>query len=363
MIEDALSRSSADRYSIPVEQQKSGPVPSLFSGPKDLLLTAAEWSARQIYWRSSRLRTWMKNRRTNQPVKAQVADRQILIEHLRQLGVTAGSLVMAHTSTSGLSLTTGTTPDPQPVHALRVAQDLLSVLQGLVGDAGTLVMPTHPVYKVRPMAVGVVNPLALPVYNPASTPCGVGLANELFWRQSGTERSLFPHNTLAAKGPLAEALLLNNLHDLKPLAHGVDSGYYRFCQRNGLLVSIGVPLGSCFTLVHAAEEVRDQNWPVKDFFEERDYLIRQGGVDRTVTIRKTRTEFMKFSLCIRKLRRDLVRAGILHEGYVGSVRVDSARAGEIFDFLSQRNRSSTYPYFGTSLVSRQEHDHASKAHS
>ena len=43
------------------------------------------------------------------------------------------------------------------------------------------------------------------------------------------------------------------------------------------------------------------------------------GEDKPVTIRKTRTEFMMFSLCIRKLRRDLLKAGILHEGHAGTI--------------------------------------------
>ncbi len=361
MIDDVVGRSAIDRgHTIVAPSDEPGP--SLFAGPADILLLAGEWAFRQVYWRSSRLRGWIKRAKSKKASVAQVADKQALIDYLQSIGVNPGSLVMAHTSVSELSLHSGDSALGETKSSIQVAQELVSILLGMVGETGTLVMPTHPFYKARPASSEVVDHASLPVYNPASTPCGVGLANELFWRQSGTSRSLFPHNTLAARGPLATELLHNNLNESKPLAHGVHSGYYRFCQRNGLLISIGVPLASCFTLVHAAEESRDQQWPVKDFFEERDYIVRQQGVDQTVTIRKTRTEFMMFSLCIRKLRRDLVRAGILHEGRVGTVRVDWARAGEIYQFISTRNRESTYPYFGTSWVPRKELSRGSSNH-
>ncbi len=354
MIDDVIIGGATVDRAQSIEAPSRTPVIPLFSGPVDALLLAAEWSFRQVYWRNSRLRGWIKRAKSKKAPAAQFADRQALMEHLQAIGVTPGSLVMAHTSVSGLSLTADDSLTGKAANSMEVAQDLVSLLTAMVGETGTLVMPTHPIYKARSGSTAATVHPTPPIYNPLTTPCGVGLANELFWRQSGTLRSRFPHNTLAARGPLATELLHDNLNESKSLAHGVLSGYYRFCQRNGLLISVGVPLASCFTLIHAAEESRDQQWPVKDFFEERDYVVRQQGIDQTVTIRKTRVEFMMFSLCIRKLRRDLVRAGILHEGRVGTVRVDWARSGEIFQFITQRNRTSTYPYFGTSLVPRKE---------
>jgi aminoglycoside 3-N-acetyltransferase len=161
---------------------------------------------------------------------------------------------------------------------------------------------------------------------------------------------LHPYNTLAACGPLAAELFHDNLNEHKPLPHGVDSGYYRFCQRNGVVIGIGVPLGRYMTLIHVAEEVRDQNWTIPDFFEQREYLVRINGEDRPCVVRQHRLEYSMFCLCMRKLRRDLVYEGILHEGRVGSVRVDWARAGEVFDYMMTRNQRSPYPYYWPWLV-------------
>lgn len=327
--------------------------PAIFSGPVDAALLLAEWSFRQVYWRNEWLRNLVKRRRSRKPIVRQIAERAALIDYLKKIGVNDGALVMAHTSVSGLSFDSA---ESGSGNSLKVANELVSVLLQLIGETGTLVMPTHPIYKTRANSAEAAS--TTPVYNPQSTPSGVGLANELFWRRPGTQRSLYPHNTLAAKGPLADELLRDNLTGLKPLPHGIESGYHRFCRRNGLLISVGVPLASCFTLVHTAEEARDDQWSVPDFFEERQYVVRHNGEDKPVTIRKTRTEFMMFSLCIRKLRRDLVGAGILHEGHVGTVRIDWAHSGELFQFISDRNRTSAYPYFGTALVARKGRSNA-----
>ena len=355
MIDELVCAGTANPTDL-VSDRAQDPSPAIVTGVLDGLLLAGEWSFRQLYWRSALLRNWIKRQRATKATPIQVAPRQDLIDYLRVIGVTPGALIMAHTSVTGLSFDPEALSKGQTPNSLQVAQDLVFMLEELIGDTGTLVMPTHPVYKNRSGSPNVE--AAPPIYNPRTTPCGVGLANELFWRQDGTQRSLYPHNTLAARGPLAESFLANNLNDSKPLPHGTHSGYHRFCQRNGLLISIGVPLASCFTLVHAAEEARDEHFPVRDFFEERNYLLRHAGQDRPVTIRKTRTEFMMFSLCIRKLRRDLVAAGILHEGRVGTIRVDWAFSNDVFRFISDRNRTTTYPYFGTSLVARKFRAHA-----
>ena len=314
---------------------------------KDWLLLAAERLARQVYWSSPRLRSWVNKRREHARPAPQVADRQQLKQYLKEVGVTRGALVMAHTSVSGLTLTEG--PDPQQACSTPVmlAKQLVDDLLELLGDTGTLVMPTHARYQTEDEYGLRADPEVLIKYDPTKTPCNVGLANELFWRRKGVQRSLHPHNMLAACGPMAAELLRNNLNEFKPLPHGVHSGYYRFCQNDGLVVSVGVPLGPYLTLIHVAEEVRDREWPIKDFFEEKRYVVCVNGHDETHVVRQRRLVYSMFCLCMRKVRRDLVGEGILHEGRVGSVPVDWAKAREVFDYFMARNKNAAYPYYWT----------------
>jgi len=317
---------------------------------KDWLLVVAERLARQVYWSSPQLRSWVKKRRRRVRPAAQVADRRQLKQFLKQVGVTEGALVMAHTSVSGLKLTEGPGQGQACSVPVSVAKQLVDDLLELVGETGTLVMPTHARYQSEDEYGLHADPQRLLKYDPEKTPCNVGLANELFWRRKGVQRSLHPYNMLAACGPLAAELLRDNLNELKPLPHGVHSGYYRFCQRGGLVVSIGVPLGPYLTLIHVAEEARDEDWSIKDFFEERRYVVRINGRDQTCVVRQHRLKYSMFCLCMRKVRRDLVGEGILHEAAVGSVRVDWANACEVFEYFMSRNRNSTYPYFWPWLI-------------
>ncbi|MGD0832486.1 MAG: AAC(3) family N-acetyltransferase [Terracidiphilus sp.] len=225
-----------------------------------------------------------------------------------------------------------------PSNAIVQAQVLMQDLVQLVGPDGTLVMPTH-----------AMNQDEMTTYDPRRSPCGVGLVNELFWRRKGVQRSLFPYNMLAACGPLAEELLRDNLNERHPSAHGSDSGYYRMCQRNGLVVSVGVRLKEYITIAHVVEEMRE-DWPIKDFFNERRYEVIEDGIAKEWTVRLRRSEYAEFAYCRRKMARDLVAEGVIREGHVGTVRVDWARAGEIFDFFWRKTKNAPYPYYATWMM-------------
>jgi aminoglycoside 3-N-acetyltransferase len=316
-----------------------------------MLLLAAELAARNVYWRLPWLRAWVRQRRARRPPAPQVARREDLKAHLRSIGVTEGALVMVHTSVRGFRLLDDARDPNGTSGFLAAAGNLVDDLLALLGPSGTLVMPTHTAQQNTDDDDAAPGAGRVPiVYNPARTPCAVGLANELFRRRPGVQRSLHPYNTLSACGPLAEELLRDNLNDSKPLPHGVHSAYYRFCQRNGLVVSIGIPLGDCLTLVHTAEDVRENDFPFKDFIEERRYVVRIDGENRDVAVRQQRREYSMYCRCHRKLIRDIVGAGILHEDTVGSARVGWAHSREVFDYLMQRNRERSYPLYCTWLV-------------
>jgi aminoglycoside 3-N-acetyltransferase len=314
---------------------------------KDRLLLIAERVAKQVQWDFPRLRAWLRRRRARRRNEPQVAQRRGFKEHLRRIGVREGALVLTHTSVTGMELLDNSMDAQRPGRFPGVAKHLLDDLLELVGPSGTLLMPTNSVYQTENDFANQFDKSYVFCYDPTRTPAATGLVNELFRRLPGVQRSLHPYNPVAARGPLAEELLRGNLNDQKPLPHGVQSSYYRFSQRNGLVVSIGTPLGPSLTLVHVAEEVRDAEWPIPDFFEERRCVVRVAGQDREYIIRATRPEYPMYTLCLRKFARDLVRAGILHEGCVGGVRVDWARAGEVVEFMLARGGKSTYPYYWT----------------
>ena len=307
----------------------------------EAVCSAVEILARQIYFRSPRLMRWYDGRRRKAGHKqhAQIED---LREKVAASGFGPSRLVMVHASTRGMSIERSrhVTND-----AVGVAALLVSELLALSGDRGTLVMPTHPLYPRDPGYHAAVDKSDLVLtYDPIKTRTTVGLVNEIFRLCPGVLRTAHPLQCVSAIGPGAEDLLNNNLNETKPLPHGVHSAYYRICKANGTVISIGFPLIECCTFIHSAEDSRDQEWPVRDFFRERRFIVRLNGDERDWTVRERRPLFAR-SYCEGQLHRDLLREGLLHEGTAGGIRVDWASAGDVYEFLMHRNRGNSYPFF------------------
>jgi aminoglycoside N3'-acetyltransferase len=311
----------------------------------DAARVAAEIAQRQVYFRSPRLMRWREARHRRRSPAPQVTTVSELKDALRGAGLSPGALAMVHTSIRGLSLS-----DLGPGDEAATAPTLLDLLVELLGPAGTLVMPTHPLYRAdRPYHDPSDKQDLVLRYDPQRTPSRVGLVNEIFRQMPGAKRSRHPLQTLSARGPLAEGLLADNLGPGRALPHGVQSGYYRLCVQDGLVVSIGVPLITCLTMVHVGEDVRDVEWPLHGFFRERHFLVRDGDRWDEHTVRERRPLFAR-SYCEGQLHRDLLREGILREGMAGTVRVDGLRAADLLAFLMRRNAGNTYPYFGAEMA-------------
>jgi aminoglycoside 3-N-acetyltransferase len=308
----------------------------------DPLLLLGELAARQIYWRSPRLVDAYHRHRGSAATTVEI-ERARLRDRLEQIGVRTGALVMLHSSVVDLALIQNGRTGRLLTNPLAVAAQLIQDLRALVGPAGTLTMPTHPRYDGDPGFMHDKSNLVLP-YDVQTTLSTVGLLNNLFLRRTDVLRSRHPLSAVAGLGPLTGELLRDNLNEERPLPHGVHSPYYRFCLRGGLIVSLGRPLMKCMTAVHVAEEVRDDDWPVRDFFYERRFVVRDRGSERVWTVRERRPEFVR-CLGLRQLRRDLLREGVLHESTLGGLRLDWANARDVFELMAQRNRNSTYPYY------------------
>jgi aminoglycoside N3'-acetyltransferase len=303
--------------------------------------------SRHLYWSWAGLRRWREQRNRRKKPVIQDCDRDDFRAYLRAIGVSSGALVLVHTRVTGVQIKSDLC---KKCSDLQTSHTLLSDLFDLVGEDGTLVMPTNAKYQTDALRnVGASSETI--TYDPSRTVCAVGLANELFRRRKRVKRSLFPYNPLAACGPLADELLRDNLNEREPSPHGVDSGYFRICQHNGLMVSIGIALRECFSLAHVVEEVR-ADWPIKDFFLRRPYKVVQDGEAKEWTVRVCRDEYAKFCHCRKKMGRDLVAEGVIHEGSVGTVRVDWAKAGEVYDFFWRKTEKKPYPYYGLWMMKK-----------
>ncbi len=309
----------------------------------DPVLRGAEIAARQVYWRSPGLRRALRRVRSSSPRRGTgpiAVEIDELRAALRRAGVARDGLLMVHNSLDKLILRAG----GEELIGYAAAARLIEELRGLLGPGGTLVMPTHPLYPDDPGFMHDKRDLVL-AYNPRRTPCRVGLLGEAFRRSKGVVRSRHPLSSLAATGPMAAELLHGNLDESEPLPHGIRSGYYRFCQAGGLAVSINTSLLQALSIAHVAEEVRDEAWPVRNFFYRRRFMVRGDGGDREWVVRERHPIFAR-NVSLGQLRRDLLRERLLVETDRAGFRIDHADAKGVLTYMLRRNEGGTYPFYG-----------------
>jgi aminoglycoside 3-N-acetyltransferase len=147
-----------------------------------------------------------------------------LTAQIRELGVTAGSVLLVHTSFSKVG----------PVENGPLG--LIQALQAVLGPNGTLVMPSMSDDDDHP-------------FDPRRTAClGNGVVADMFWRMPGVLRSDSPH-AFAAIGP--EAGRITSDHPLD-VPHGLDSPVGRVYELEGEILLLGVG-HDANTTIHLAE--------------------------------------------------------------------------------------------------------------
>jgi aminoglycoside N3'-acetyltransferase len=147
-----------------------------------------------------------------------------LTAQIRELGVTAGRVLLVHTSFSKVG----------PVENGPLG--LIRALQTALGPDGTLVMPSMSDDDDHP-------------FDPRRTPClGMGAVADLFWRLSGVLRSNSPH-AFAAIGPEASRITTDHPLDVP---HGLNSPVGRVHDLDGQVLLLGVG-HDANTTIHLAE--------------------------------------------------------------------------------------------------------------
>ena len=198
-------------------------------------------------------------------------------DYIKLLGIAPGDLLVVHSSAEELSRI-GANP-----------KEVLEFLTKLVGEDGTLAIPCFPLYDDK----NFDTERNMHVYNPRRTICSTGLLPNLFIRTKGVVRSQFPWNSLAAKGPLAESMMLHNLES--DLAHGRGSSWEYAMEHEAKILLLGVKSSHTTTMVHVAEDVLDEKWPINGWYEKKSFIIKNGTEEKQVNIRVRKQEWAKYN--------------------------------------------------------------------
>lgn len=315
------------------------------------LLQSAEWIIRQVYWRCGPLRRLRARVTSTTPPQLNIVRQDELRDLLREIGGCDISVpVMIHTSLQSLRIANDS-DDGKPRSLLASARCILDDILDLFGNGRTLVIPTRPHFPETSQSAkaGRCEGMVL-TYDPNRTPSDVGVINELFRIDPRAERSRHPLNSVSSIGPLSEEILKDNLSGQKPLPHGITSSYYRFYQREGIVIGLGMKRVKYLTIGHVAEDLLAERWPLRHFYRDRRFQVVSGNESEDWIVRERRPEFAR-CICEASMIRDFFREGILQKRGLQDTWIVWGKAREIVDYILNRNvRGGTYPYVLPSLA-------------
>lgn len=268
--------------------------------------------------------------------ESQPADFDKVIEHLQVNGVKKDDIMIVHSSYGALA-GTGLSPE-----------DVINKLYSLVDEGGTLAMPAIREFdeelQFGYMPDTYMNDIEqnfTTVYNVFQSKVSSGLLPFTMMRFDDAEISKFPLNPLVAIGAHAEVMMEHNIDGNLPTAHGSNSSWAYCAEHDAWNIGIGVDIKDYLTIFHVTQEV--ENWPVKDWYFERDFIIKKSKRETPLRIRERRHKWTKY-FAESNFYNDLIKEGVLHVATIEGIPVYMTKTSELFDFIGKQKNPS-YPYF------------------
>jgi aminoglycoside 3-N-acetyltransferase len=244
---------------------------------------------------------------------------------LRRLGLRANDVVLAHIAFNEFL---GFQGGPG---------DVIHVLQSVVGEGGTVLMPTMPF-----SGTALEYAQRCTLTDLARAPSGMGLVTEIFRRMPGVVRSVHPTHPVAAWG--ARAAELTRDHHLAETPCGKNSPFLRLLEVEGKVLLLGAGIQT-MTLYHGIEEILEPQMPFSPFTEAR-FELRARDPRGVVWVTKTRlfdpevSARRDVSILVPELR----RRGAWHEGKVGRLRAAVVRGSEVLSVCEELAREGRFCY-------------------
>jgi aminoglycoside 3-N-acetyltransferase len=169
----------------------------------------------------------------------------------RNMGIEDGDVVFIHSSWNEFYNYQGS------------PETFIDLLLGLIGEQGTLLMPSYPLLKNKNG-----------VFSIKTTPTAAGLLPEIFRKYKRIERSLDYHS-VAAFGRLARYMTESHIHS--ETSWDENSPYYKLAEVKAKVFSIGLGKHHVGTIMHCADSIlRKENKYFGQFFKKNaDIKIRK----------------------------------------------------------------------------------------
>ena len=305
-----------------------------------LVLTSPriEVAIRSFYWNNVK---WLKRFRSASSKGVEVSDRQKvdfnkIVDFLKVNGVHKDDIMVVHSSFGALS---GTSLS---------AEELINSLYSLVDEGGSLAMPAIRTFEEEKsdddyLEHYIDNEMngVTTLYDVYKTPVSSGLLPFTLMRFDDAEISNFPLNPLVAIGGHATEMMEHNLDGELPTAHGSNSAWAYCANHNAWNIGIGVDIKDYLTIFHVSQEVPE--WPVKDWYFERDFIIKRSKREMPLRIRERKHRWTKY-MAETNFYNDLLTTGVLKSAIIDGVPVYMSRSNDLFEFM-KKQKNPSYPYF------------------
>uniref|UniRef100_UPI00404813F2 AAC(3) family N-acetyltransferase n=1 Tax=Algoriphagus sp. TaxID=1872435 RepID=UPI00404813F2 len=290
---------------------------------------------RKIYWYNISSASSLKPKYSKPLVEhSELSDFNQVIDFIRKNGVNNGSIMVVHSSFD-LLYRFNLNPD-------EVNQYLLN----LVGQNGTLVMPVIRRFKEEGSVIDSLTKNLDHItctYNVQKSLIVSGLLPYYLTKNPESFVSRFPLNPVVAVGAKAERMTKDNLNGDFPTPHGLNSAWKYCYDNNAFIVGLGVEMPHFLTMIHVNEEC-DSNWPIKDWYQKRRFIIEDKDFKTEMDIFERKPKWGRLYYAERKLRKDLIKSGILVIENIAGLEISVINSRLLIEFL-KNNKRKGYPYY------------------
>ena len=298
---------------------------------------------RHIYWRVPLVPSILKKLRGQRKPSQRLQLPPILPEFsqmAKKMGIGHGDIVIVHSATRKFY---------QAGHS---AHEILNCLFDLVGPTGTIVMPAIPMLRDDPNPENRFNDslFAKPFfYHKGVDRVWTGRLPKKMGDDPQSYLSSVPLNTVVAKGAHAEEIVEGQDMTDGFTACGPSSAWARCYDLNAKILMIDVDVAHNLTMIHTAEDLFEAEWPIKNWYRTRDFVIQDGDDKRSIQMRERHPKWALF-YCEHQFNRDLRDQSIFaYETTDNGLNLALGTSKGLIDFL-RSHRPGTYPYLIPKIV-------------
>ncbi len=290
---------------------------------------------RRIYWK---FKYRLPKLNFKKSIKHDSNNFQNILNELKNFGLKKGDILIVHSSFEKLS-STGKSP-----------QNIIEDLLNFIGEEGTLVMNSARIFpeerKQNYLNSNYENEIVN--YDVKNSKVWTGVLPYFMLKDRRSSVSKFPINPVVAIGKYSVKMTENNISQDSEYPCGINSSW-KFCvDNNAIVIGLGVDLVHNLTIMHVAEDVLGENWPIKNWYRNRKFRIidSESNLDKVINVKERNPKWGALYFAERTLCKDLLNAGLLKTTNINGVLVEAIRANELISFLNTKNYFG-YPYFYT----------------